>query len=98
MKIDINKFPKALFLYSLIFMINLIQYNKNHNVKNVNSDIIIKVLAYSFSSFFLLGILIFLISLVNLILTKKLKWCYNYWMLIIIIFFETLKIINHVEI
>ena len=101
MKLDIQKFPKALFLFALIFMINLIVSKKHPSYyvsyyNNTHEDYekatsITTIIGASSSGFILLGIFILFISLINWGISKKFKWCYSQWMLLIVVLMEILR-------
>ena len=100
MKIDIKKFPKALFLFVLIFMINLIVSKKHpenyvfdyHLEDYQKATSVTTVAGSSASGFILVGFIILLISIINWAITKKFKWCYSDWMLLLVVLIEILKL------
>lgn len=100
MKIDIKKFPKALFLFVLIFMVNIIVSKKHpenyvfdyHLEDYEKATSVTTVAASSSTGFILLGFIIFLISIINWTFTKKFKWFYSDWMLLIVVLIEILKL------
>lgn len=101
MKINIQKLPKALLLFVLLFMINLIVSKKypyyyvfyyNNTLEDYEkATSIITILGASSSSFILLGIFILFISLINWGISKKFRWCYSQWMLLIVVLIEIIR-------
>jgi hypothetical protein len=82
-------------------MINLIASKKYPNYyvfdyNNTHEDYekatsITTIIGASSSGFILLGITVLCISLINWGISKKFKWCYNQWMLIIVVLIEILR-------
>ena len=100
MNIDIKRFPKSLFLFVLIFMINFI-ISKKHQEYYVfhyqSSDYekatsIAVIFGSSATSFIIVGFIVFLISIIKWGITKKFKWYFSEWMLIIVFLLELIKL------
>ena len=91
--------PKILILFMVIFIINFIRYKNKYNIYVFNPNnrsydidwsIIFSIIGYSLPSFLIIGIITFIISIINLIISKKFKWLYSDWLLLIVVFIEIL--------
>lgn len=102
MKIDIKKVPNALFLFVILFMINFIVSKKHpenyvfdyHLEDYEKATSVATIVGSSATGFIFLGFIILLISTIKWSFTKKFKWFYSDWMLLIVVLIELFKLFH----